>query len=602
LSTEVVRSGFDAWTEAAKPFTKHPKETHYRVRFGQNLAFLWMKSPAPLGATVTRATLTLQMRGAASGSRVLNVHRAATSWKEGGTHWNNQPLGAGTAVQKTIPAYTNGYDVEIDVTPIVQAWANGTPNYGFRFSTDSTSTIQIYALASTAHPVLEVEWSDAPAKPSDLRPSEAATSLAKPHLTFTYLDVSGNTELAAVQVQVSATESFSSPMFDSGEVATQSSGLDLSQTAFSGLADDQVVYWRVRAKDGAGLWSVWSDPVQMSRRLKPTVEISNLGAGVVYDSTPLIIWDTTGSQTRYRVLVYDKADLSRPVHDSWQVESAEESYTLPAGVLRDDREYRLKVRVWDGWHREATPGDPTYSEAVADFHADTDAEVGPVASLVATQDDRSPWVTLEWTRSTTPDAFVLVRDGEVVARWDEPEELFVSGSTYRYKQSGARPNWTHTYEVRAVVNGRQSKDNPVLTYASRVEGLWLVDSGRGINVTLWGDDAGEWSTEDDASVYTPVGGTRAVRIVSGIRGHEGSLSGYLMEGFGKTFAEMEADLLALKSEPSRPVRIIAGDENFSALIGNISISPSPRTRSGRIVKDVSFSFWQVGPLPFKANI
>src|SRR5690606_26911774 len=55
-----------------------------------------------------------------------------------------------------------------------------------------------------------------PSQPSDLRPSEAATSLAKPHLTFTYEDLGGNTALAAVQVQISATSSFSSPLFDSG--------------------------------------------------------------------------------------------------------------------------------------------------------------------------------------------------------------------------------------------------------------------------------------------------------------------------------------------------------------------------------------------------
>jgi hypothetical protein len=602
MSTEVVRSGFDAWVESSKPTTKHPRETHYRLLTGAKQAFLWMKSPAPLGATVTRATLTLQMRGEASGTRVINVHRVGESWKESSTHWNNRPGTVGSAITKTVGPYTNGFDVEIDVTSIVQAWANGSPNYGFRLSTNAASTIQVYAMASTAHPVLEVEWSDAPARPSDLRPSGAATGASHPHLTFTYLDVSGNTALAAVQVQLSSTSSFTSPLFDSGEVATTSAGLDLAETAFTGLADDQTVYWRVRAKDGAGLWSTWSAAAEFSRRVKPTVAITNLSEGVVYDSTPLILWDTTGSQVRYRVLVYDAADLSRPVHDSGTVESAEEQYTLPAGVLADDRDYRVKVRVWDGWNRQATPGDPTYSEAAADVHADTDAAVGGVATLVATQDERSPWVTLEWTRSTTPDAFVLIRDGREVRRWDDPADVFVSGTTYRYRQSGARPAWPHTYEVRAVVNGRQSKVNPVITYASRVEGLWLVDSSRGINVTLWGDDAGSWGTEDDASVYTPIGSTRAVRIVSGVRGHEGSLSGLLMEGFGKTFAEMEADLLAIKSEPSRTVRIIAGDENFEAIVGNISISPSPKTRPGQLVKEVTFDFWQVGSLPFKANI
>ncbi|WP_157601808.1 hypothetical protein [Promicromonospora kroppenstedtii] len=114
-----------------------------------------------------------------------------------------------------------------------------------------------------------------------------------------------------------------------------------------------------------------------------------------------------------------------------------------------------------------------------------------------------------------------------------------------------------------------------------MEGIWLIDRDRDINVTLMGNDEGTWSMEDDASVYTPIGSTQPVRIVNGMRGLEGSLSGALMAGFGKTFRAMEADLYAIKERPYQTVQLIAGDMSFEALVGNITISPSPQDARGR---------------------
>ncbi|WP_036959291.1 hypothetical protein [Promicromonospora kroppenstedtii] len=50
-------------------------------------------------------------------------------------------------------------------------------------------------------------------------------------MTFAYEDVSGDTELASARVQVSTSESFSSPVYDSGEVLTTSSDVDLAEIA-----------------------------------------------------------------------------------------------------------------------------------------------------------------------------------------------------------------------------------------------------------------------------------------------------------------------------------------------------------------------------------
>lgn len=603
MSSQTVRAGYDTWAGAMYPSANHATDLHMALRADNGMGYLWFRSPAPAGATVTRATLTLRARFASSGSRTLYVHRVTSSWKHAGLRWTARPSATNTGrAEKTIGSLAHLSTIEVDITEIVQAWASGAPNYGVRLSTSATAVHYLYGFLSSAKPVVEVEWSDAPAKPSDLRPSEAATSVAKPHVTFTYFDVSGDTELAAVQVQVNGTDSFTSPAFDSGEVPTLEAGLNLASTAYAGISVGATAYWRVRVRDGAGLWSEWSESVSMTRKAKPTVAITNLGAGVVLEPTPPIVWSVSGgTQRRYRVLVFRADELTRPLHDSKELQGTDTAYTIPSGVLKDEGAYRVVVRVWDAENREATPGDPTYAEGAADFTVATDATVGPVTDLTATQHGITPWVDVEWKRSTTPDAFAFVRDG-VVAWVRDAAELFVGGTTYRYTVTASRPHFTHEYEVRAIVNGKQSAENPTVSYAVPVEGIWLRDVDRGVDVTLWGDDEGTWKQEDDASVYAPVGSTRVVRIVSGMRGLEGSLTGYLMEGFGKTFAEQEADLLAIKEQPSNVVQLVAGDQSFRALVGNITISPTPKTRAGQIVKAVSFDFWQVGDLGFNPNI
>jgi hypothetical protein len=771
LSTQTVTSGFDTWASVTGPTTPHPRESALKLRADAGQGFIWFRNPAPAGATVTSAKLVLRARGASSGSRTLQLYRIGASWQEGKLTWNNRPpVLPSTLVTKSIGTLADGDTVEVDVTSILHSWANGGPNYGIRIGTTATTTHQFYALNSSRPPSLVVTWSDNPSQPSDLRPSEAATSLAKPHLTFTYEDLGGNTALAAVQVQISATSSFSSPLFDSGTVETTEAGLDLAATSFGGLAVDQTVYWRVRAMDGAGLWSVWSAPVTMTRKAKPSVTITNIlneertnlftdpygevaysetgtpggaattgtvvdnpngsgfratappsgawrspfrhmvlepskaytirftvrssatqslpfyirrassvgltagqvslgtvaavanttqevvfqftttssawdsdaagltigastGAfspgstvvidgvtvregthsaaamapfagttsmGPVFDPTPPIVWEVTGgSQHRYRVLVDHVTEPDRWVYDSGVIQSSDNTHTITSG-LRDDRTYRVRVRVWDAETREATPGDPPYREASARFYLDTDAVVSPVSDLTIRQDGVTPYVILEWQRSSTPDRFAIVRDGAIAVV--DGAELFVSGTTYRYRSYYAAPNQPTKYEVRAIVNERTSQDNPSATFTTRVEGLWLVDRDRKISVTLWGDEEGSWDAPDDASEYMPVGGSRVVRIVSGVRGLEGSLSGLLMDGFGKSFAEQERDLYALKERPYQTVQLYAGDMSLEALIGNIVIAPSPRTRRGQRVKHVSFDFWQVGALPFSATI
>lgn len=601
MSRQVVTSGFDAYINANQPSATNPSPARLHLRSDTFFSYLWFRNPAPRGATVTRATLVLHASGASTGSRTISVYRTTEQWFMGLLNWNNRPAVATPGRSTTVGALAANQRIEVDVTPLVQAWANGSPNYGVTVRTTGTTLHYLGGLTSGWKPSLDVEWSDAPATPTDLSPSEAVTGATHPHVTFTYLDVSGNTELAAVQVQANPTNSWSSPLFDSGTVATTEAGLDLSTTAFPGLSEGVPMLWRVRAQDGAGLWSAWSQAVAMTYEPHPTVEITNLNDGEIYDPSPVILWTASASVVKHKVIATDLV-TGKNVYVSPDIAGPGGEHTIPFGPLKDGRSYRIKVRVWDGESREATPGDPTWVQDTHDVLLDVSDTVGWVTGLTATQVGVSPEVELSWQRNDTPDAFVVLRDGEIISRPDAGD-VFDSGTTYRLRVGGHRPNWEHSYTVRAVVNNVMSVSSTPAVLTTRVEGAWIYGGFLGTldgspRVAMWGDDGGSWDQEDDASVYAPIGSTKVVRVVNGMRGLEGSFSGHIADGFGATIAEAEEVLYTIKENPTMNYRLALGDTSLIVLIGNVKISPTPRTRRGNNIRDVSFDFWSVGELPF----
>lgn len=612
MSSATVRSGFDTWVGSGKPSAPHPKDKYLTLDAsgGAAKALFYFKVPAPRGATITSATLRVFTRGASSGSRTLTAKRITQTWKVSSTNWNNAPSTTTTsAATATIGTVTGGYAIDFNVTTMVQSITNGSNNFGFEVTTNTATPHLLYGMDSGGNykPVLLVEWEDAPAAPTTLTPADGVVSVTKPTLQFDYTDVSGNTSLAAVRVQIDPAADEVSPDFDSGAFPTTSPELPLTATAFPGLAAGVPTQWRVQVQDGAGLWSEWSDWVTMTYASQTGPTITSPTGSVVYETTPPVVWTASG-QTAFQVLVYSAADPSRAVMDSGKKTSTDLSYPIVGptfttqSLLKDGQTYTVEVRTWDAnADRVATPGAPLYRSATTTFTVAVDATVGSVSSITATTDE-TPVVTIEWTRSTAPDSWTIYEDGLPIAADLTPGETVVSGSTYRYEHSGARPNVEHTYAVRAVVNGRMSADGVTSPATPRPVGIWIVDPDDGTTVTLWGDDEGSWDAADDATVYTPVNSTEVVRIVSGLHGLSGNLTGYLAEGFGQTFAEQEAAIYALKSRPVARLRLVLADESFEVLIGNVRVSPRPITRAGQVVKSVSLDFWQVGALPFSTNI
>lgn len=608
MSRATITTGKDTWVESQRPGQNHGGEwlLYVQGNITTKNAYVYVPSPAPRGAVITRATLTLVIRDPWGGAKQLRARRVTESFAMSRATYSNRPsvTSSGEFFEYVTPSPDKrGTRVELDVTHIVQAWANGSPNYGIEVSTPGGLT-KFYSFNNSAwRPALVVEWEDRPKRPTGLTPSAAAVSVSHPTLSFEFSDVSGNRTLASVQVQVDPGKSTSAPAFDSGAVDVDSPELNLAETSYPGLGEGESTAWRVRAKDGAGLWSEWSSWATFSRVSKGTVSLLNPAPGdpTVSDVSPPILWEFTGqTQRAYRVLVSTPARPTRYLHDSGQVRSSETSYTIPSGVLKGAGPYRIKVRVYDTVDREATPGDALYAQATADVSVVTDGTVAPPSSVVATSAAETPEVTLSWSREDAPDRWTIVRDGEVIAADLLPEDAMIEPGSYSWTDRSLKPGHRYTYGVRAVVNGKQSPTAPAPEVSLPVRsGIYLVDPLDDLTVAIAGDDQGTWTEPEEAEVFTPLGAARPVRVVYAQRGKEGSLSGTLVDGFGGlTIEEQIERLYQIKSAPTRRLRLILADENFPVLIGNLTVAPSARSRTGQVLREVSFDFWQVGEFAF----
>jgi hypothetical protein len=179
-------------------------------------------------------------------------------------------------------------------------------------------------------------------------------------------------------------------------------------------------------------------------------------------------------------------------------------------------------------------------------------------------------------------------------------DTFTTGTTHVYVDAGATPQVQHSYEVRAVVNGKASPASAAGMVTTAPTGVWLLDAVNDAAVILFGDDEGSWSSADDAGTYYPVGAAAPVRVTAGLRGMEGSLSLWITDAMGYLRADLEAALYQLKAKPSQPVQLVLADVSMPVLLTDVTISPRPESRDGDVIKRVDFGFLQVGDFPWEA--
>lgn len=601
-SKSTLRNAVDTFAASNNPSANWADAKTLQVESGVANSFVFFNRPFPLGATIVSATLRLYTATDWNATRTVTVKAATEHWGVNRLTWNNRPAVGFLAASVT--QSSTGVDDEwaFDVTAHLQRISDGAVWYGFRVETTAATRLKLWSADAHDHkPTLEVTWSSAPQAPTTLTPSGSqAVSIAKPTLRFDFSDNRGSTALQAVQAQVDAGGNFATPAFDSGTVLVTEPELDLAATAYAGLTAGQETRWRVRVQDGAGLWSEWSDVVRFRRDVKGTLSIDNPPvSGIVSEWTPPIIWGLTGeTQAAWQVFVTPDDDPGTRLYDTGRTKGADTSWTLPKAVIEDDSDYRVVVRTWDTKERVSNPGDPVYTQAVRTFHFNEDPTPNHVTALAMAALPPTPDVALTWDRSTAPDSFAIKRNGKVIESGIDPADVLQSGTSYRWVDRDAGPYRTHEWVVQSVVNGKTSTGNPSVTGQGQTQGIWLHCFDLDLDVWIAGSDDGTWAMGEEATTHNPVGSSRGIRVTQALRGWEGTISGTLTRGAGKSAEAWEDNLMRIKAHPGRVCRLTLGNEAFRCVLGNIASWPTPTVP---ITKGVSFDFFATGGLPYRVR-
>jgi hypothetical protein len=479
MSQATVKHAVDTWVNQVLPTQNYKTKLRMTLRTqasNNKYGFIHFNRPWPTGATIISAKLRLYAAEAWAGSNTITVQRPNAKWGINRINYNNMPgVVAGTATL-TQSGTADGALYEVDVTTLVQAVASGAPWYGFRIAHSSTADVHIHSAQSSngdKRPTLFVVWSDAPDEPDNLRPAGGrSVSPGKQWLSWTFSDVSGDQNLAAVQVQFGASEAAlnaGTATFDTGTVASSEPELDLSTTAFVATVNGATSWWRCRNQDGAGLWSPWADAVSYVSTTKGVLTITSPTTGI-QDGSPTVTWTFTGqTQRAYQVILAKASAPKEWIYDSGKVTSTSLSHNIPFRTIIDASvNYIVTVRVWDTITREAIPNDTVYVEASTASIPISYGATAAVTGLTATPDLLRPKMDLNFSRSSAPDQFQLQRssDGGVTWRYiDEalPSEITAGGTAYTWTDPTAAQYVQYQWRVIAVVGGVGSNSAPTVS-------------------------------------------------------------------------------------------------------------------------------------------
>lgn len=603
MGRAVVKWALDTFVSSASPSTAHYGGQYTWVTTDDRVGYIQMNSPAPLGAVIIKATLHLRSTTTQS-SAFIELGRSRVRPAYGSMTWNNRAsrvTDSEVAVSQTAGATA----WEFDVTDHLQVVANGGNWFGWTVHVMNPSgNVRFYSQESGRGPVLEVEWSDAPDAPTNIQPSGGrAVASTHPRVRFDYVDVAGDTTMAALRVQISDSESFSSPMFDSGRVLSSVPEFDLDGTSYTGAVSGEIHYWRVCVQDGAGLWSEWSDVRSFTYEGKGTLEVitPSVTGLTISDNTPLVAWEMSGrTQAAYQIIVTWTARPTDWLWTSGKITADTTSITIPEKVIRrDDRTYRITVRTWDTIDRVNTPGDPRNYQVQRDVTFDDDASVAPVDELFVDAPNATPYVELTATRSMTPDRWMILRGNEIIHSC-EGLDLWVEGTTYRYVDRTAPGMAEARYRFQPVENHVRSWGNPVGAVTPDPYYLWVSSLDGDIQVPLVGvggeSAAVEWEPQPQSELLTPLGARRPLMVRHSLGARLGSVSGSVVTNVpgmpGVTTADHKAALAELEARGEQ-VRLIAGDENVPAIIYDLNMGTLRYDDRGA----VEFSVFQDGEFP-----
>jgi hypothetical protein len=339
--------------------------------------------------------------------------------------------------------------------------------------------------------------------------------------------------------------------------------------------------------------SDWSETQEFTRKTHGTLTITNPDVApdnFVEETTPPMAWTfTSRTQTAYAVHLYrvETGGSLTELAKQEKTASTQTEWNVPAGILRTGDTYRVDVTVWDEIERASMAGDLGYVEASRDFTYVRAGTPSPVTALTATPDGAK--VVLEFTRSTDPDYFAIVVDGDIVLDRVEPADVFVSGDDYTFDYWAASPRVEHTYEVEAVVDSpgvlEHSDGNATASATTHPIGIWLADAVDSLGVFIAGKEKATMGIGKVAGVFDVIGERAPVTVTDVIQGYRGNFNGVLLDSAARDdFLELYGRLTVL--------RLIIGDLNIPVELGEV-VGPMPVPTGDQAGYDVGFTFSQV---------
>lgn len=605
-----VSTGFDTWVTQTTPAQNNSSGRFPALKGGGSDQFqVFLSMPLAMSRIAGKTILSATLSAPAQGNwitQTLTVQACAASWNVGTLKWSNRPAVTGaTASSGATGALAAGARWTADVTGLVQAIADGQPNYGWRIVTSQStqrSTLRGFD-SGLASWTLHVEVSDVLIKPTHLAPT-GVIGVAKPTLLVDDLE-----SLSSIHVQIDSAANPASVDFDSGWVAVTRPQLALASTAYAGLADGSTTYWRARLKTVNGSTSSWSDWVDITRHDKPAMVMDNPSGTDLWDPTPTIsahLSPAGDADTRWQVLVYSASDPADQRYGSGDdITGADLEHQIPLSwhgrkVFPRDGDYILTVRAWDRTDRVPSPGDTPYVRTKITVTLDGDAAVTAPGSVTLSQATTGyPDVIVGWARASDPDRFTIWRDGQLLKSLD-PDDVRVSPGVFEWTDTSAAPNVTHTYKVRAVtdVGGgliKQSQYSPTASIFAKVIGIWLRWDGN--DVVLDGsspDDPGitaEQVTKRQTFELPYLG--RDIDIVTAVGGLVGTFDGTIDRR--QDDLEATAALLNdLRTNRSSDVRLVWFTQNIPIDLKSLSIAPSKDALlPSAPMYDVKFEFSEI---------
>jgi hypothetical protein len=597
VSESTHTTGTDTFVNSGSPAVEYGAWKQVQVRSGVLETYVRPALPASLkGRTVLAATLSNATIGAWS-SQTLTGRLLAAPFTPSTTNWNNRPGVTGPTATVVTGAVADGAEWSMDVKALIQAVADGTTTWrGIRVTT-SAATMQRMRSFRHAQPAwtLYVELSDAPEKPSELVPDGIVVGEAKPRLAWDYVDYGdGSGDQTAYQVRIDPLgPAGGTADWDSGEVTSSSTGVDLAGTSYPGFSTvGGSTQWQVRTK-GAGEWSDWSDWGSWTYQPRPALTVTSPTGGVITDPTPQIVVSSSAALTAYRVIIADTVAPSVVVQDSLRRDMTGTVITYvpplrPKGQKRttflDGVPSTITVQAWDAYDRDGWA-----QQVVINATLDDDAAISaPTLVAVVPSAEGLPQMTHTWTRATAPDGWVVTLGGQPYARLD-PGDVSVVGTTYTWVDPDYVAGDTdHSWRVRAVEDGEQGLPSNAVVTRTVFTGLWL-DAGDG-PVCLHGEAGGNWVRRDRASVYRPIGSAFPVVAYEAKEGLSGGFDGELHDEPEVPYATAMQRIRGMLANPAAPVWLLLGREAQQVYLLDLTPSPAPDALEGEERCRVAFTF------------